>query len=394
MESIKTIYKIGHGPSSSHTMGPRLAAELFKKRNPNADKYIVDLYASLALTGRGHLTDKTIKDALGKNVTVNFLYSEEKEKHANALEFKAYKEDKLIDSWLVYSIGGGDIRDDSNIDDDQIEEVYPLNSMGEILTYCDENHLSLLDYILKVETDILDYLEIVFKQMIDTVNAGLSNDDVLPGKLQVARRAKSTYLKYLENRKFDTLLFASALASSEENASGAKVVTAPTCGSCGVIAGIVYSLYKTKRFTKKKLIEGLAIAGLIGLIVKTNASISGAEVGCQGEVGTACTMASGMITYLKGGNNNYIEYASEIALEHHLGMTCDPIMGYVQIPCIERNAIAARQAFASAEYALLSNGEHHITLDMAVKSMMETGLDLRREYKETALGGLAKVHSN
>ena len=390
MDSLKKLYRIGNGPSSSHTMGPKKAAEIFLDKNEGAFKFVVSLYGSLALTGRGHLTDVVIKDTLGEDTVVNFMPEVIKEKHANALEFFSYdSNNKLIDNWLVYSIGGGEIRDDNNLFSDD-EDVYHEKSMEEILDYCNNKGIDLCEYVIEHEDDILDYLDLVFAQMLKCVEKGLLKTGELPGPLKVKRRANDAYIKYIESQDVNTLIFASSLAASEENASGGVVVTAPTCGSCGVIPGIVDALFRTGKFSKNELLKGLAVAGLIGNLVKQNASISGAEVGCQGEVGVACSMAASLVTYINGGTNEQVEYAAEIALEHHLGMTCDPVLGYVQIPCIERNALSSKTAISCSEYAMMTDGKHYVSLDNVIKSMVQTGKDLKQDYKETSLGGLAK----
>lgn len=390
MDSLKKLYRIGNGPSSSHTMGPKKAAEIFLNKNKNANHFKVNLYGSLAATGKGHLTDQVLIDCLGEDTQVLFYPDIIKEKHANALEFFAYdKEDKLIDNWLVYSVGGGEIEDDNLLYSDDVV-IYKQKSMAEILDYCNQKNYSLYDYVLENEKDILDYLNIVFNQMIACVEQGLINSGVLPGILKVKRRANVAYNKYLQTKDINMLIFASALAAAEENAGGAVVVTAPTCGACGVIPGIVYAFFREGLYTKDELVAALAVAGLIGNLAKQNASISGAEVGCQGEVGVACSMAAALVTHLKGGTNSQIEYAAEIALEHHLGMTCDPVNGYVQIPCIERNALASKTAIACSEYALMTDGSHYVSLDKVIESMAQTGKDLKNAYKETSLGGLAK----
>lgn len=390
MKSIKSIYKIGYGPSSSHTMGPQIASANFLKKNSKATHFKVYLYGSLALTGKGHLTDYTILNTLGKDRTeVIFEYDKSLPFHPNGMMFEAYENDRLLDSWTVYSIGGGNIVDETNLLVEE-NEVYEINNMEDTLKYCLNNKLSLYDYIYQKEDEILiSYLREVFEVMISSVDEGLSREDVLPGYLKVNRRAKSVYQKYLENHDFDTLVFAASLAASEMNASGGKIVTAPTCGSCGVIPGILYAFYVTKKYSKEELVKGLYVAGFIGNLIRTNASISGAEVGCQGEVGAASSMASAMVCYLQGGTIEQIEYAAEVGLEHHLGMTCDPVGGYVQIPCIERNAISAKRSLDCAKYALLTDGKHYITLDQVIKTMNETGKDLHQKYRETSLGGLA-----
>lgn len=391
MESIKNILKIGNGPSSSHTMGPVYASSIFLKRNINATSFKVELYGSLAMTGKGHLTDKSILSVLGDyRTTVEFHPEICYEYHQNGMKFYAYVDNKEVDSWLVFSVGGGLLKELNEPRDKSPKEVYPHNSMGEILTYITKNKMTLVDYVKAFEEDdIMDYLEVIFNTMEETILRGIKNTVTLPGSLHLERKAKNLYQKYIETKDFNTLLYALTLAVSEENASGGKLVTAPTCGSAGVLPGVIFTEYYYNKVSKEKLIEAIAIAGLICDIVKTNASISGAEVGCQGEVGVACSAASAALTYIKGGPASFIEYASEIALEHHLGMTCDPIDGLVQIPCIERNAMAASFAYAATSYALLSTSDHYVSLDSIIEVMAETGRDIHAKYKETSTGGLA-----
>lgn len=392
MDTLKELYKIGCGPSSSHTMGPQRAAKKFNEKNPNADSFRVELYGSLAATGEGHLTDYIIKKTLEPK-EVEFIWEPDtiKEFHPNGMTFKALDENKnIVDEYTVFSIGGGTIKEENekNIDESQ---TYPITSMAEIINWCKENNKTILDYILDHEDeDILDYIDNIRLVMKKSIKEGLEATEVIPGKLKLKRRAKDFYEKYLESNKFTTMLFSYALAVSEQNASGNIIVTAPTCGSAGVVPGVLLSLQEHSSYTDTEINEALLVGGLIGNLIKHNASISGAEVGCQGEVGAACSMAAAAIAYLKGGTIEQIEYAAEIALEHHLGMTCDPVYGYVQIPCIERNAIGAERALDSANYALLTDGSHFITLDQVIETMKETGIDLMDKYKETAKGGLAK----
>ncbi|MBC5997061.1 L-serine ammonia-lyase [Romboutsia ilealis] len=392
MDTLKELFKIGCGPSSSHTMGPQRAAKKFKDKNLNANSYKVRLYGSLAATGEGHLTDYIIKKTLEpKEVEIIWEPETIKEFHPNGATFIALDENKnVIDEYTVFSVGGGTIKEE----DEEISkegQTYPLTTMDEIMKWCKEYNKTLLDYVLEHEDeDILDYIESIKKAMRKSINEGLEATDLIPGKLLLKRRAKDFYNKYLESEKFTTMLFSYALAVSEQNASGNIIVTAPTCGSAGVIPGVLLSLQDHSGYSERQINEALLVGGLIGNIIKHNASISGAEVGCQGEVGAACSMAAAAITYLKGGTTEQIEYAAEIALEHHLGMTCDPVYGYVQIPCIERNAIGAERALDSANYALLTDGTHFISLDQVIQTMKETGIDMMDKYKETAKGGLAK----
>ena len=390
MESIKEIFKIGYGPSSSHTMGPAFASEKFLKKNKDADKFRCVLYGSLAQTGKGHLTDYIIKKTFNKKIDIFFDYDTVYEYHPNAMRFVAYKNNVEIDNWLVFSVGGGSLKELNEERDTFKHMVYPHSRMNEILEYVEKTNMSLVDYVLKYETPaIKEYLYDVLIQMRETLNNGLFTDGILPGGLNVNRKASSFYQKYLINPSLEALTYSYALAISEENASGGKMVTAPTCGSCGVVPATLLSYQLLNNVSDEKIIESLMIAGLIGNIVKTNASISGAEVGCQGEIGVACAMASAALAYLTGKNNNEIEYAAEIALEHHLGMTCDPVDGLVQIPCIERNAVAAMQAHNVSKYVELAGSEHHVTLDSVIEVMEETGKDLHDKYRETSKGGLA-----
>lgn len=393
MDTIKELYKIGNGPSSSHTMGPQIAAARFKNRNMDATKYVIELYGSLALTGKGHLTDKVIFATLGKEKTeVKFIPELFYEYHPNGMKLYAYKENQVIDEELVFSVGGGSLKHLNEPRETTHKSYYKHKYMNDILAYCEERKISLLDYILECEdADILEYAKNILVTMFDAVERGLEKTGSLPGPLKIQRRANSIYKKYLESKDYNSLVFSATLAVSEENSSGGIIVTSPTCGASGVMPGVLYAYFKTEKCSMDELAKALLVGGLIGNLVKHNASISGAEVGCQGEVGTACSMTAAALAYLKGGTNKQIEYAAEIALEHHLGMTCDPVLGYVQIPCIERNALSARRAIDSCNFALLTDGEHYIKLDDVIVSLKETGKDLHSNYRETSLGGLAKI---
>lgn len=392
MDTLKELFKIGNGPSSSHTMGPKKAATMFLEEHPEADRFVVELYGSLALTGKGHLTDWIIKQVLGEERTeVLFRPEVTHAYHPNAMKFFAYQNDELLSEKLIFSVGGGTLKE-LNESLDVGANYYKYNTMREILEYTEEKGISLLDYVLESEPqDIVDYALTMVEAMFAAVERGLVTEGVLPGKLRLKRRAPSFYKIYLENKNPNSLVFAAALAVSEENASGNEIVTAPTCGSSGVLPAVLYTFHKHYQMRIKRLARALLVGGLIGNLVKHNASISGAEVGCQGEIGTACAMAAAASAYLKGGSNRQIEYAAEIALEHHLGMTCDPVMGYVQIPCIERNALSAQRALDSCEFALHTGGEHFIDLDACILTLKETGKDLSPHYRETSLGGLAKA---
>ena len=397
MESLKVLYKIGHGPSSSHTMGPRKAAEIFLERNSDAEAFRVTLYGSLAATGKGHLTDTAIREVLEKAATTEIIWRPEivKEYHTNGMLFEALKGGSVVDEWTIYSIGGGNI---ASPEMPQLagEKVYPLTTAEEILEWCDREGKTIWEYVQDSEQeDVWPYLEKIWQTMCQTIDNGLNNDGVLPGGLKVARKACTYWVKSKEygpsvsNR---SRLYAYALATAEENASGGEVVTAPTCGSCGVLPAVIYHLADVNSYRPIRILRALATAGVFGNIAKTNASISGAEVGCQGEIGVACAMAAAAACQLMGGTPSQIEYAAEMALEHHLGLTCDPVCGLVQIPCIERNAVAAARAIDSATFAILSDGKHRVTFDHVVAVMKETGHNLPSLYRETAEGGLAKQY--
>ena len=398
MHSIKELYTIGQGPSSSHTMGPRIAADQFLDKIPDASNYRVTLYGSLAATGKGHLTDMVLKDVF-KDKNFELLWEPKTflPRHPNAIRFEAYsKDNRLIDEWTAYSIGGGKI-----IDDDysaEVDAVYPLTTMDDILNWCNENGKQLWEYVEDYEgPEIWEFLEEIWMAMVTAVESGLAKEGPLPGILKLPRKASSYQAKAINmstDLKDRALLFAYTLAVSEENASGGKIVTAPTCGACGVLPGVLYFLRQKHQFSDAHLLKALATAGLIGNLVKWNASISGAEVGCQGEVGTACSMTSGAVTQLFGGSTYQIEYAAEMGMEHHLGLTCDPVAGLVQIPCIERNAFAASRALSHNSYALLSDGRHYVSFDKVVQAMKQTGRDLSNNYKETSEGGLAFFYSD
>ncbi|MFZ5429933.1 MAG: L-serine ammonia-lyase [Bacteroidota bacterium] len=393
MESIREIYKIGHGPSSSHTMGPRKAAHLFLEKHPEGKLFRVTLFGSLAATGKGHLTDKAILEVFeGKNCEIIWKPQEFLQKHPNALRFEVIEDDgTATDSWTAYSIGGGTIIDESG--EKETVTVYPHETMQEILDYCHSNGMKFWQYVEKHEgPEIWPYLEEIWQVMQDSIKRGLSTDGFLPGELKLERKShsfKSQAPNFSGPFKKRVHIFAYALAVSEENAAGGKIVTAPTCGASGVLPAVLYYFRKVYKVEKDIIIKALSTAGLIGNLVKTNASISGAEVGCQGEVGTACAMASGAATQMMGGTIFQIEYSAEMGLEHHLGLTCDPVAGLVQIPCIERNAFAAQRALAHNTFALMGDGRHRISFDEVVKTMYETGINLQSQYKETSLGGLA-----
>ncbi len=396
MESLTELYRIGHGPSASHTMGPRKAAEIFLAGQPNASQFRVSLYGSLAATGKGHLTDQAITEAL-KPHPVELIWHPETELplHPNGMEFEALDADGVsMGSWRVYSIGGGSLK----VEGASVHQhnLYNLNSMEEIVAHVSQKAEPLWCYVIEQEGEMIwEYLKKVWYVMRDSVKRGCNGVGVLPGELKLPRKSFSFFLKARQDRgpfQRANLLFAYSLAVSEENAAGGQIVTAPTCGSCGVLPAVLYYLQETNHLPEKTILQALATAGLIGNLVKTNGSISGAEVGCQGEIGTACAMAAGAAVQLLGGSPAQVEYAAEMGFEHHLGLTCDPVAGLVQIPCIERNAFAATRALDSAEYALLSDGRHRISFDEVVKTMIQTGRDLKLSYRETSTGGLAAIY--
>lgn len=393
MKSIREIYRIGYGPSSSHTMGPRKAAELFLARHPEMARTEVTLYGSLAATGKGHMTDVAILQVL-PDASIIWRDDIELPFHPNGMCFRAFDAaDQLIEDWTVYSVGGGALAEEGK-QSIQLPDVYSMNTLTEILGYCERTGKNYWEYVEESEgPEIWDYLTEVWHVMREAVERGIDQEGVLPGPLNLRRKAASYHVKaegYMPTLRSKGLVFAYALAVSEENAAGGKIVTAPTCGSCGVLPAVLYHLYKSKGFSEARILRALATAGLVGNIVKQNASISGAEVGCQGEVGVACAMASAAAIQLFGGSPAQIEYAAEMGLEHHLGMTCDPVCGLVQIPCIERNAFAAARALDSNVYASFSDGIHRVSFDNVVEVMRQTGHDLPSLYRETAQGGLAR----
>lgn len=396
MKSLKTLYKIGRGPSSSHTMGPEKACKIVLSDFPAADFFRVVLYGSLSATGKGHLTDKVIEETLGKERTeVVFGETDGHFRHPNKLTFFVFKNGAQIAERTYYSVGGGAIESDDGISVEE-KDVYPHSSFAEIKTFCEENNLKLWQYVeVFDEPDVFDYLKEIWRAMKDCIRQGLSVSGVLPGELKTERKARTLYEQYALNEsptaRQNRMVCAYAYACSENNASGGQVVTAPTCGSCGVVPAVLYYLEQTEEVPEREILKALAVAGIIGDVVKTNASISGAECGCQAEIGVACAMASAAVADLYGMNIDQIEYAAEISIEHHLGLTCDPICGLVQIPCIERNAVAALRALNEVTLPLFITGSRKITFDDAVKTMYETGIDLGKKYRETAQGGLAKL---
>ena len=390
MKSLREIFRIGKGPSSSHTMGPQKAAQTYLKAHPDATRFHVTLYGSLAATGKGHMTDVAIKEVLEPVGTVEIEW-----KPSVFLPF--HPNGMRINDWVVYSVGGGALSEGDHPTGllPASPDVYGLHYLADIKGWCEDNGCAYWEYVDRCEkSDIWDYLSEVWTAMQESVERGINHEGRLPGPLNLQRKASTYFVKakgYKPNLQTRALVYAYALAVSEENASGGTIVTAPTCGSCGVMPGVLYHLATGHNFSEEKILHAIATAGLIGDIVKENASISGADVGCQGEVGVACAMASAAACQLFGGSPSQIEYAAEMGLEHHLGMTCDPVCGLVQIPCIERNAFAATRALDCNLYAAFSDGKHRVSFDRVVEVMKQTGHDLPSLYKETGEGGLAKI---
>ena len=398
MKSIKTVFKSGFGPSSSHTVGPSIACKLISRRYPDRDKVIVTLFGSLSLTGKGHGTDKAIKTVLPEAEVVfdnSKLISELP--HPNTMSFQIYKNNKLLDELTVMSIGGGEIKilgEEYNP-----REVYKENTFSDIIKVCKKEGITLPEYIYQREDDdFKDDLRLKWKTMKECINRGLNSEGVLPGKLKLTRKAKFLHNMVVENEgpttKEDRIISSYAFAVSEENADGNLIVVAPTCGSAGVLPAVLYYMEHNAHYKEEDIIDGLAVAGLIGNIIRTNASLSGAECGCQAEIGSACSMAAGAKAQINKMKLEQIEYAAEVSMEHHLGLTCDPVMGYVQIPCIERNAVAAMRAMNAVNLARFLYLNRRISFDAVVETMYKTGCDLSDKYRETSTGGLASLYNN
>ena len=415
MKSIKDVYKIGKGPSSSHTMGPFKAVRHYLENHEDTDHLHVTLYGSLAATGKGHLTDTAIeeafatwrstdkdtlecKDRRGGDVTIEWKPDVNLQVHPNGMKIASVNYDgDLYDKWTYYSIGGGDIICmEHPLDEEENGDIYEMTTLTDIMNWCNKTGRSFWEYVDDTEgkDGVWEHLELVWKVMQEAVERGIEQEGALPGPLHIRRKALSYHVRaFGQGDTFKTrgLVFSYALAVSEENACGGTIVTAPTCGSCGVMPSVLYHMKTRYGFSDSRIHRALATAGLIGAVVKHNASVSGAEVGCQGEVGVACAMAAAAVAQLMGGSPAQIEYAAEMGLEHHLGLTCDPVGGLVQIPCIERNAYAAARAMDAGIYALYTDGLHRVSFDQVVHVMKETGKDLPLVYKETSLGGLAKA---
>ena len=399
MKSIRDVYKIGKGPSSSHTIGPERAAKIFLERYPQADRYRVMLYESLCKTGVGHGTDRVLYEVLGKERTQVIFYDEPGQTypHPNTMDFIAYQEGNEIGRMRVMSVGGGDIVIEGE-PASAAEEVYPENSFAEIQQFCAWRYISLSEYVeLNEGPEIWDFLSQIWRAMKRSIGAGLRASGILPGGLNVERKAKRLFEQETPNERPQVrelrIVASYAFAVAEENADNGTVVTAPTCGSCGVLPAVLLYMQERHHFSDEKMLQALAVAGLIGSLVKRNASISGAECGCQAEIGTACSMAAAALCTLKDMTIAQTEYAAEVAMEHQLGLTCDPICGLVQIPCIERNAVAAKRAMDAFNLAYFLCGTRNISFDMVVRTMKETGQHMAESYRETAEGGLAKLYN-
>ncbi len=399
MKSIREIYKIGKGPSSSHTMGPERASKLFKEQYPQADAFRVILYGSLSKTGVGHGTDRVIREVLSP-ISTEIVFSKEEltDSHPNTMDLFAMKDGQQIGTLRIESIGGGDIRvPGQNLLD--TPEVYPENSFAEIADFCKWRYIDKLsDYVeLNEGEEIWDFLMEVWQTMKQSIQDGLQAEGILPGGLKVQRKAKSLNEEPDRPLAPGMLEFkhiaAYAYAVAEQNADNGTIVTAPTCGACGVVPAVLKYAQDTRGFTDEQILRGLATAGIIGSLTKRNASISGAECGCQAEIGTACAMAAAALAELYMQNLDQVEYAAEAAMEHHLGLTCDPICGLVQIPCIERNAVAAMRAMNACNLSFFLTGSRNISYDMVCRAMHETGINLNHRFRETSEGGLAKIYA-
>lgn len=397
MASLRELYRMGPGPSSSHTIAPARASRLFLEKHPDAEEFKIILYGSLAKTGYGHGTEKAIKGVFAKyphKIELDYLTTDIK--HPNTMDFFAIKGGKAYDSLRVYSTGGGAIEAEGSSDGGD-RPIYPHKSFGEILSYLKENRMSIPDYVEMVEgKEIWDFLGKVWSAMKDSIDRGLSADGVLPGGLDVHRKAKTLFTRRHMDETAETrenrMVCSFAYAVSEENAAGGEVVTAPTCGASGVLPAVLKYQQEKRGFSDREICRALATAGLFGNLIKTNASISGAECGCQAEIGSACSMGAAALAELFGMDLEQIEYAAEVAMEHHLGLTCDPIRGLVQIPCIERNAVGAMRSIQAVNLANFLSDTRKISFDLVIQTMYETGRDMSKIYRETAEGGLAKLY--
>lgn len=398
MKSIRDLFKIGKGPSSSHSIGPERAAGIFRKENPKADSFKVRLYGSLSKTGKGHGTDRVLYEVLSPLPT-EVIFEKEMPadvKHPNTMDFYAFKDGEEIARMRAESIGGGDIRLEGK-QASESKDIYLEHTFAEVAQFCRFRSIDLAEYVeLNEGPEIWDFLGKIWKAMKNSVEEGLKGEGILPGPLKVHRKAKNLLnqvnLDNVPQVRECKLLAAYAYAVSEQNADCGTIVTAPTCGACGVLPASLYYIQKEKNLSDDEILKGLAVAGLIGTMIKKNASISGAECGCQAEIGSACSMAAAALSYMFGLRTDQIESAAEIALEHHLGLTCDPICGLVQVPCIERNAVAAMRAMNACNLAYFLSDTQRISFDIVVKTMYETGISMNHRFRETAEGGLAKMY--
>ena len=395
LRSIRSLYKIGHGPSSSHTVGPYNAALRFRAECPEADAFAVTLYGSLALTGEGHGTMKAVRSAIpGAQVTCD--PDAAGLPHPNTMRFTALRGGQVLREVHAFSVGGGSVVFEHERGQ-QPPEVYPEKNLTEILGACRREGLPLPAFIREREGEDLDaWLREVWQAMRAAIARGLNTEGILPGGLEVSRKAKLLRLQRCYNESPDVTMSRTiasyAYAVSEENAAENIVVTAPTCGSCGVIPAVFFYMQEDRGFPEAEILDALAVAGLIGNVIRTNASISGAECGCQAEIGSACSMTAAALAALYGLNIDQIEYAAEIAMEHNLGLTCDPVKGLVQIPCIERNAVAAMRAISAVNLSRFLYSTRKISFDEVVATMYRTGKDMDEKYRETSHGGLAQIY--
>lgn len=397
MKSIQEIYKIGKGPSSSHTIGPERAARFFKETCPDAEAFEVRLYGSLCKTGKGHGADRVLYEVLSSVPTEVVFCQETPEdvNHPNTMDFLAMKGGEIAETMRAVSIGGGDIRLKGQ-DAPEAPEVYMEKTFAEIEQFCRFRGLDLAEYVEFNEGgEIWDFLGTIWRAMKNSVQEGLKKEGILPGGLKVQRKARHLYENPAPNERPQVrecrMISAYAFAVSEQNADCGTIVTAPTCGACGILPAVLVYVQQQRGLSDELILRGLAVAGLIGNLIKRNASISGAECGCQAEVGSACSMAAGALAYLFGLSTDQVQYAAEIALEHHLGLTCDPICGLVQVPCIERNAVAALRAMNACNLAYFLSETQRISFDIVVKTMYETGVSMNQRFRETSEGGLAKM---
>ncbi|OTQ59102.1 L-serine ammonia-lyase [Gilliamella sp. A7] len=446
MGSVFDIFKIGIGPSSSHTVGPMRAGKAFidqlidNGQMSLVTKIVADIYGSLSLTGKGHHTDVAIILGLSgeKPDTVNIdqiphiiqtmnqccrlpIYNGQYQVdfssqsiifhstflplHENGMTLSAYHHDELIVQKTYYSVGGGQIVEEELFglqEQNVIDVPYPFATAAQLLQHCDDNSLSVSSIVLKNELqhhtheEIINYFSLVGQTMLDCIKRGMNTEGLLPGTLKVSRRANALYRQLLTSKSNnDPMIIIDwvnmfALAVSEENAAGGRVVTAPTNGACGIIPAVLAYYDKfIDPVSPDIFIRYFLTCGAIGLLYQKNASISGAEVGCQGEVGVACSMAAAGLAELLGGNPQQVCMAAEIGMEHNLGLTCDPVDGQVQVPCIERNAIAAVKAINATRMALRRTTAAIVSLDKVIETMYETGKDMNAKYRETSRGGLA-----